>query len=535
MVSQEPLYWKARNLDVFTNTAWTTRSEPLDPQGEELFTLDMPEDWQQHAGVDERHRGLDPADADRRRDRRGDDRRRQGRVAVGRAGHLARDVGRAGPAAARRLLHRRRARPEADAGAARGRDLGRVPAPARTRPTITVPYKPGEVQQISRSAASIIAKTKAGPITAFEVRFKPWDGVGSDRVDYPGTNRSDFDVDAQMKRSQYARTWALSKELKRDTDRPMDYVRKVYDYLHRPEFRYVERPAQPPAGRRAAGVLHQPDARGLLPALRGRDGAAAAHGRRPGARRHRLLARRLLGAQEGLDRARHRRARLGRGVVRQVRLDHDRPDAGRHARPLAGRRAGARAGRGAARRRGRHRRLRRRGQHRARRTSRCARSCRSAAPTRSPNAGTQDGGIGFWVWALGVLGAGRRRARRAAVPAPPAREDADGPGDQRGRERAGARRPAGQRRHDDDAARAPARLALARGRGLPARAGGGALRALAAATTARGPAGAAARAGAGARVRRRAARAVGAAAADRAGRADRPRTFEVETSVRVRG
>ena len=51
-----------------------------------------------------------------------------------------------------------------------------------------------------------------------------------------------------MERSQYARTWELSKQLKRGTERPMDYVRKVYDYLHRPEFRYVERPAQPPAG-----------------------------------------------------------------------------------------------------------------------------------------------------------------------------------------------------------------------------------------------------------------------------------------------
>ena len=28
----------------------------------------------------------------------------------------------------------------------------------------------------------------------------------------------------------------------------MDYVRAVYDYLHRPEFRYVERPAQAPPG-----------------------------------------------------------------------------------------------------------------------------------------------------------------------------------------------------------------------------------------------------------------------------------------------
>ena len=46
VVSPEPLYWKARNLDVFTNYAWTTRSTPIDPRGEELWALDMPEAWE---------------------------------------------------------------------------------------------------------------------------------------------------------------------------------------------------------------------------------------------------------------------------------------------------------------------------------------------------------------------------------------------------------------------------------------------------------------------------------------------------------
>ena len=145
-----------------------------------------------------------------------------------------------------------------------------------------------------------------------------------------------------MERSQYARTWELSKQLKRG--------RRAPDGLHPRRRRLPARgrssatssgPPQPPVGRRAAGLLHQRLARGLLPALRGRDGADAADGRHPGARGDRLHARRLLGAQEGLDRPRHRRPRVGRGVVRQVRLGHDRPDAGRHARPLAGRRAGA--------------------------------------------------------------------------------------------------------------------------------------------------------------------------------------------------
>ena len=80
------------------------------------------------------------------------------------------------------------------------------------------------------------------------MHFKSWDGRGSSYASYPSVHRSEFDVEAVMERSVYARTWELSKRLKRGAEYPMDYVRAVYDYLHRPEFRYTERPAQPPAG-----------------------------------------------------------------------------------------------------------------------------------------------------------------------------------------------------------------------------------------------------------------------------------------------
>ncbi len=45
VVSKEPLYWKARNLDVFNRFAWTTRSEPVDAEGKEPFAADLPPDW----------------------------------------------------------------------------------------------------------------------------------------------------------------------------------------------------------------------------------------------------------------------------------------------------------------------------------------------------------------------------------------------------------------------------------------------------------------------------------------------------------
>ena len=51
-----------------------------------------------------------------------------------------------------------------------------------------------------------------------------------------------------MARSQYERTWELSERLREGTENAMDYIRAVDEYLHQPEFRYVERPAQPAVG-----------------------------------------------------------------------------------------------------------------------------------------------------------------------------------------------------------------------------------------------------------------------------------------------
>ena len=51
-----------------------------------------------------------------------------------------------------------------------------------------------------------------------------------------------------MARSQYERTWELSQRLREGTENAMDYIRAVDEYLHQPEFRYVERPPQPGVG-----------------------------------------------------------------------------------------------------------------------------------------------------------------------------------------------------------------------------------------------------------------------------------------------
>ena len=46
VASHEPLYWKARNLDVFDGTSWTVRDEPAGhARGDEPFEADVPSNW----------------------------------------------------------------------------------------------------------------------------------------------------------------------------------------------------------------------------------------------------------------------------------------------------------------------------------------------------------------------------------------------------------------------------------------------------------------------------------------------------------
>ena len=184
-------------------------------------------------------------------------------------------------------------------------------------------------------------------------------------------------------------------------------------------------PAAGRPGRGAARALPVRHQGRLLPALLGRDGAAAALRRRAGARRHRLLARRLPPQAGRVGRARPRRALLGRGVVRRHRLGHVRPHPVRHSRALADR------GRRRARRRRRGRLRRRRRGHPARRPQ-PGRRARRARPGRrggGPGVVALDDGRSPW-WYVGggvalliavavalLLVRRRRRARDTAPPA----------------------------------------------------------------------------------------------------------------------
>ena len=139
-----------------------------------------------------------------------------------------------------------------------------------------------------------------------------------------------------IQRAGIARTYALARAAGRRRAHPRG-LRPARARLprSRDEFTYSETPPPEASHARRLPVRRQA---GLLPAVLGRDGAAAAHGRHPRARGHRLLHRRDRHQDRRVRRARLRRALLGRGLLPRLGLDHVRPDARRLARPQPARR-----------------------------------------------------------------------------------------------------------------------------------------------------------------------------------------------------
>ncbi len=111
---------------------------------------------------------------------------------------------------------------------------------------------------------------------------------------------------------------------------PYAFVRAVQHYLDDGRYLYDQRPADRAL---SAARLPVPLAGRLLPAVLRRDGDAAADGRRAGARRGRLHPGQPRRQAPPVDGERHRRPRLGRGVVPDLRLGALRPDPVDRTRP----------------------------------------------------------------------------------------------------------------------------------------------------------------------------------------------------------
>jgi protein-glutamine gamma-glutamyltransferase len=241
-----PLYWKARNLDVFDGTSWTTRAEPVDNNFSGTpYDPDVPDDCRDQGAFSHtidvsvrRMRIEDVIGAGTTTEISDSSRDVQPGLSPGtfdaptglrRGDSYTADVYVPKPDLA--LLD------DATSGAAEKQDGER---------SLLVPFRPGEHAPMTGR----ILRNSADPATIGEayVTFAPWDGNGSSRAAYPTAGLSEFNIDAVMDRSVYERTWKLVQRLRKGAERPMEFVRAVDEYLAGPSFRYAERPAQPPPG-----------------------------------------------------------------------------------------------------------------------------------------------------------------------------------------------------------------------------------------------------------------------------------------------
>ena len=211
VTSDEPLYWKARDLDVFSGVAWTQRRTPTPPvaQGREPWESDVTDDWSNFPAWTStvsvsirRMRTTDVLGAGTTM--KVQDASRQ--VHPGLAAGTWDSVG-----ALRRgdsytlQVHTPKPDPVTLSDASSG---GRMRQPGELE--LTVPFKPGKT-----APPGVYFGRSIPPVHQAVVHFKGWDSRDSSFAAYPQADRSEYNIDRVMKRSVYSRTWTLVKRLKR--------------------------------------------------------------------------------------------------------------------------------------------------------------------------------------------------------------------------------------------------------------------------------------------------------------------------------
>jgi transglutaminase-like putative cysteine protease len=234
VATTRPSYWKMRNLDDFDGQAWSNENIRLGGADPELELADQ---WQVQAGWRETLRVTL--------------RRLQTRDVLG-AGTILEvdDTGRiVGPAGEPGVWRSQsefrggdsytvrayvpRPSPEQLAASGAGADSRRA-----ADLNLTVPVR-GEVFGDPNA--------RAVPV---EVRFPPFEAGGGVLVPYAryATAVRSNDGDRALRRSAYARTWRLARQLKREADTPYEYVLAVNRFLQ-DGFTYDEKPAYIEPGR----------------------------------------------------------------------------------------------------------------------------------------------------------------------------------------------------------------------------------------------------------------------------------------------
>ena len=241
VISGEPLYWKARNLDVFNGIAWQVGQQAPSTSGyDEPWEADLVDDWTSRPAWTEelqfqirRVRTTDVYGAGTTIGIR--DPSRAVRYALSPGTWDA-------PTGLRRNdsytaeVHVPRPGPALLAKASVG-DGDRWAADR----VLTVPFKPGESATQVRGAFS-----RSSVVLDAEMHFNAWGSDDPGYAAYPTLGRSVGNIDHEMKRTKYARTWELVKELRAGAENPMDYIRRVDTFLRSSAFQYTERPPATP-------------------------------------------------------------------------------------------------------------------------------------------------------------------------------------------------------------------------------------------------------------------------------------------------
>ena len=108
---------------------------------------------------------------------------------------------------------------------------------------ITVPFRPG-----LEPTPEELGAPGFEPLESADVSFRPFGLSGGPSANFPDIRRSQLDGGRVLRRSRYARTWALAERLRADAETPFEYVLAVSRYL-RDGFGYSERPEEPAPGR----------------------------------------------------------------------------------------------------------------------------------------------------------------------------------------------------------------------------------------------------------------------------------------------
>jgi transglutaminase-like putative cysteine protease len=239
VTSDEPHYWKAANLTRFDGTGWNAAAPDGGAAEDELR-----EDWRNKPGW------LDRIEVSVRRMRMLEVPAPGTIMSIEDATRPLRPSGVPGRWIASSELRRGDSYtaevyiPTPTAGEVRQADTTGRRVARDGEIELTVNFPPAR-QPTVRSVGGV----GDGRVDSAVVHFRPFGSADTGYVSYPKIRRTRYDaLDDTFRRSQYARTWGLAKELRASAGTPFEYILAVNAYLQ-DGFGYSERPTPPDPGR----------------------------------------------------------------------------------------------------------------------------------------------------------------------------------------------------------------------------------------------------------------------------------------------